>query len=140
MNQTPEEELDELNEDIAKIISDQLDEIADKYLQQIKELSLNIDGGPKVDKLLLIRDILIKEYHFRGNSENYCDYRNSLLNHVFDTRKGIPITLCILFACIYRRLKLQTFLVGLPVHVVLGFQTGMDNDEADTHDLTKLSI
>lgn len=128
VNQTPDEQLKASNEDAAKIISDQLDEIAEKCLQRMKELSFKSNDATAV--LRLVSDILVKEYQFRGNTENYYDYRNSLLNHVLDAKKGIPISLCILFACVCRRLKLQTFLVGLPGHVVLGFDAGMGNDDS----------
>ena len=115
-------------------ITSQLDSIAEECGKRIREeeeqrnpTSSTMSG---VEKLLLVKDILVNEYKFTGNSENYYDYRNSLLNHVLETRKGIPITLCIVFACICRRLGLHTFIVGLPGHIVLGFQDNTHMDDS----------
>lgn len=127
IQQTPEEQLNVSKEKLAKNITDRLDEIVEKCIQRLKELSSNENSA--CDKLLLVKDILINEYQFSGNVENYYDYRNSLLSHVLVNKKGIPITLCILFTCVCRRLDIQTFLVGLPGHVVLGFQ---EDDSAET--------
>jgi regulator of sirC expression with transglutaminase-like and TPR domain len=126
IQQTPEEQLNAPKAHTAKSVTSQLDKIADECRRRIQQLNSKMDVA---NKLLLVKDILVKEYKFSGNTENYYDYHNSLLGHVLQTRKGIPITLCIIFACVCRRLKLHTFLVGLPGHVVLGFQDNTRTDE-----------
>jgi len=120
IQQTPEEQLDVSKHKLARNITDQLDEIANECILRMKEQPS--DRNSVSDKLHIVKDVLLNEYQFSGNIENYYDYRNSLLSHVLVTKKGIPITLCTLFTCVCRRLNIQTFLVGLPGHVVLGFQ------------------
>lgn len=130
IQQTPEEQMDAPKHTIAQNISNRLDAIADECIERIQQRSTESTKPMNVvDKLLLVKDILVKEHKFAGNTENYYDYRNSLLSHMLDVKKGIPLTLCILFACVCRRLKLHTFLVGLPGHVVLGFQDDTRVDE-----------
>lgn len=134
LQQTPEEQLNVSKDRIGQSITSQMDSIAEECGKRIREEEeqRNQTSSPMsgVEKLLLVKDILVNEYKFTGNRENYYDYRNSLLNHVLETRKGIPITLCIVFACICRRLGLHTFVVGLPGHIVLGFQDNTHMDDS----------
>jgi len=43
----------------------------------------------------------------QGNTVNYYDVGNSLLPHVLSTKKGLPITLCIIHAAVGRRAGLN---------------------------------
>ncbi len=57
---------------------------------------------------------------FSGNTEDYSDPRNSLLDDVIDRRLGIPITLSILMIEIGRRIGLALHGVGMPGHFLVG--------------------
>jgi regulator of sirC expression with transglutaminase-like and TPR domain len=61
---------------------------------------------------------------FAGNTDDYTDPRNSLLDDVIDRRLGIPITLSILMTEIGRRIGLGLHGVGMPGH----FLVGVDDD------------
>ncbi len=76
-----------------------------------------------LEKIRVINDLLFCQEEYKGNTDDYYNYRNSLLDCVLETKRGIPITLAILYSCICRRLNLHVHLVGLPGHVVLGFKT-----------------
>ncbi len=56
---------------------------------------------------------------FRGNDVDYYDPRNSFLNEVLDRRRGIPITLSIVYMEVARRLGLAVEGVGLPGHFLI---------------------
>ena len=58
---------------------------------------------------------------FQGNTEHYYDPRNSFLNQVIDRRKGIPITLSLLYVEVARRLDLDLLPVGLPGHFLVKY-------------------
>jgi regulator of sirC expression with transglutaminase-like and TPR domain len=91
-------------------------------------------GGVTAKKLQLVNEVLVQVYGFSGNQDDYYNYRNSLLDHTIASKKGIPLTLCIVYSCICRRLGIPVYLTGLPGHVVLGFAAdGNDsnNDDAD---------
>ena len=62
---------------------------------------------------------LFVEEGFRGNREAYDDPRNSYLNDVIDRKTGIPISLCVLYEAIARRLGLDVSGVNLPAHFML---------------------
>ena len=53
---------------------------------------------------------------FRGNQERYDDPRNSFLDEVLQRRKGLPITLSVLYVEIARRLGFEAYGIGFPGH------------------------
>ena len=65
---------------------------------------------------------LFKSLGFAGNEAHYYDPDNSCLSRVIDTRRGIPVTLSILYLLAAKRLKLPVYGVGAPGHFLLGFR------------------
>jgi regulator of sirC expression with transglutaminase-like and TPR domain len=61
---------------------------------------------------------LAVEQGFTGDEATYHDPDNALLTRVLDRKRGLPITLSILFVSIARRLDVPAFPVNLPGHVV----------------------
>ncbi|MCC5948348.1 MAG: transglutaminase family protein [Nitriliruptoraceae bacterium] len=57
---------------------------------------------------------------FAGDEADYHDPDNALLHRVLDRRRGLPITLSILYVAIARRLRLPAYCIHLPGHVVVG--------------------
>ncbi len=53
---------------------------------------------------------------FRGNQEHYDDLRNSFLDQVLARRRGLPITLSILYVEVARRLGHEAYGIGFPGH------------------------
>jgi regulator of sirC expression with transglutaminase-like and TPR domain len=82
-----------------------------------------------IDKVQVLSRVLFEDMGFGGNEEDYYNYKNSLLNHVLETKKGIPITLAILYTCIARRLALKVDMIGLPGHLVLGFHDDLQGEQ-----------
>ena len=66
---------------------------------------------------------LFQELAFRGNEENYYDPENSYFNRVLDRRTGNPISLCLLYLLLARRLRLPMVGIGLPGHFICRFQS-----------------
>ncbi len=73
----------------------------------------------------LARALFVAE-GFVGNTSEYSDPRNSLLDDVIDRRLGIPISLSILMIEIGRRIGRPLHGVGMPGH----FLVGVDDDPA----------
>ena len=65
------------------------------------------------------RQYLFVDVGFTGETQRYYDPRNSYLNDVLDSRRGIPITLAVLGIEVGRRLGLHFDGVGLPGHFLL---------------------
>lgn len=53
---------------------------------------------------------------FRGNSERYDDPRNSDLDEVLSRRRGLPITLSVLYVEVARQIGLEAYGIGFPGH------------------------
>ena len=68
--------------------------------------------------------LLFEEEAFAGNEEDYDDPRNSYLNDVLDRKKGIPITLSLLYQEIARRCGMPVLGVGFPGHFLAKYLAG----------------
>ncbi|MBB82864.1 MAG: hypothetical protein CL931_03535 [Deltaproteobacteria bacterium] len=53
---------------------------------------------------------------FRGNQDQYDDPRNSFLDEVLERRRGLPITLSVVYVEIARQLGLEAYGIGFPGH------------------------
>lgn len=62
---------------------------------------------------------LFADLGFRGNSEDYDDPANSLLDEVLDRRIGLPITLSIVTMEVGTRVGLDIVGIGMPSHFVV---------------------
>ncbi len=84
---------------------------------------------PRLDKpreiLGQINWVLYVEEKYEGNAEDYYDPRNSFVNKVIERKKGIPISLSLLYQAIARRVGLGLSGVNLPAH----FMLRMDSDQ-----------
>ena len=76
------------------------------------------------DAIHTINELMYKVEGFKGNRENYYDPKNCLLNYVIDDRRGIPITLSIIYSEIARRLGHNLRGVGMPGHYLLAAGRG----------------
>lgn len=70
-----------------------------------------------------ISDYLFSELGFKGNEQNYYEPDNSYLNRVLDRRTGNPITLCLFYMLLARRLQLPIVGIGLPGHFICRHQS-----------------
>lgn len=72
-----------------------------------------------VNDLEGLRHRLFTEQRFTGNTGDYYDPRNSLLNHVLARRTGIPITLAVVCMEVGRRAGVEIEGVGMPGHFLV---------------------
>lgn len=98
------------------------------YLRQIDELATGVQQRLPAqagleDTLVALNQFLFVEQGFSGDMDNYDDPRNSFLNEVLDRKRGIPITLSILYMEVGRRLGLPLKGVSFPGHFLVKFTT-----------------
>ncbi len=79
---------------------------------------LRPDIGPS-DSIRSLNRYLFEELGFHGASENYYDPRNSFLNDVLSRRRGIPITLSIVYLSVGRGIGLRLDGVSFPGHFLV---------------------
>jgi regulator of sirC expression with transglutaminase-like and TPR domain len=84
------------------------------------------------DPVGALNRFVFEEAGFRGNQEDYYDARNSLLSCVIDERRGIPITLSVVYMELGRRAGLEVEGVGLPGHFVARVRANVEGREVTT--------
>ena len=93
-------------------------------LARIDALSLRLSQRIPADAVPLQRLRLLNRYFFHelgfaGNVNNYYDRRNSLLPEVLQSRRGIPITLALLYIELAAQCGLQAVGVSFPGHFLI---------------------
>lgn len=66
--------------------------------------------------------VLFKKEGFHGATENYQHPENSYLHQVIDKRKGIPLSLSVLYLSIAQRMRVPIFGVNLPAHFIMMYR------------------
>lgn len=94
----------------------ELDDLAERALRRC------VGGEPPVFRLGHVHAEMFDVDGYAGDSINYYDPRNALLNEVIDRRRGIPITLSIIYLHVVSKLGLSAAGVGLPGHYIVKVQ------------------
>lgn len=88
------------------------------------DLMHKIDFGSEPESIMAaINRYLFQTQRYQGNEDNYYSADNSYLNRVIDQRQGNPISLCMIYQLVGRRLGLPVTGIGLPGHFLCRFQT-----------------
>ncbi len=96
-------------------------------LARVDELAVRLkrripaDAVP-LQRLRLLNRFFFQELGFAGNVNNYYDRRNSLMPAVLDSRRGIPITLAVLYVEIAAQSGLSAQGVSFPGHFLVKVQ------------------
>jgi regulator of sirC expression with transglutaminase-like and TPR domain len=88
--------------------------------------------------LSILHTYLFDELGFQGDRETYYAPANSCLDQVLTRRKGLPITLSVLYIELARRLLRPVYGVSLPAHFVCLYNDGLVKVYIDTFDRGKL--
>ena len=73
------------------------------------------DAAP-VQRLRVLNRFFFHELGFSGNVNDYYDPRNSFIHAVLETRRGIPITLALLYVELATQVKLDAVGIAFPGH------------------------
>ena len=66
-----------------------------------------------------INDLLFNAQKFKSNTDDYYNPLNSYLNIVIERKRGIPITLCILYMRVARSVNFKMYPVNFPGHFLI---------------------
>jgi regulator of sirC expression with transglutaminase-like and TPR domain len=61
-------------------------------------------------------------HKFNRNSGNFYSPRNSFINQVFETKKGNPISLAVIYSAVAEKLEIPIFGVNLPLNYILAYK------------------
>ena len=70
-----------------------------------------------------LHDVLFDVMGFAGNADDYYNATNSYLPDVVRTRRGIPISLVLVYKCVGERLGLKVYGVNAPGHFLAAVET-----------------
>jgi regulator of sirC expression with transglutaminase-like and TPR domain len=74
------------------------------------------------DQVRILNQVFFEKYKFLSNTKNFHSPANSMLNQVFEQRKGNPISLCVIYMLIAKRLGMPVSGVNLPSLFVLTYK------------------
>lgn len=89
----------------------------DQLLARVRR-RLPADAGP-LQKLRLLNQFFFHDLGFAGNLNNYYDPDNSFVHALLRTRRGIPISLALLWMELAQGLNLSVTGIGFPGHFML---------------------
>lgn len=82
------------------------------------ELNYNLTSFEKVK---VFNHILFNIHGFTGNKTNFHAPQNCYINDVIQTKKGNPLSLCIIYIHLAQNLNVPIYGINLPSHFVLGY-------------------
>lgn len=94
--------------------------LLDQWGQQLQKKSIKSSS----DRVELLNRFLFDRMNFEGDLDHYYDPKNSFLNDVMDRKKGIPITLSIIYLDLAWKMGLHAEGVGFPGHFLVRITTG----------------
>lgn len=105
----PDVELEELEQYIDEMYYKAVDEVKvdDEPYQQIKQLNT----------------VFFNQFRFSANTKNFHSPSNSMLHTVLQSKKGNPISLCVAYMLLGRKMKLPLYGVNLPNLFILTYKT-----------------
>ena len=75
------------------------------------------------DQVKILNSVLYSNYKFRANTKNFHSPANSMINEVLNSKKGNPISLCVIYILIARKLKMPVHGVNLPNLFICTYKT-----------------
>lgn len=75
------------------------------------------------DQIKILNSVLFGKLKFGANNKNFHSPGNSMINVVLQTKKGNPLTLCVIYMLVAQKLKLPVYGVNLPNLFILTYKT-----------------
>jgi regulator of sirC expression with transglutaminase-like and TPR domain len=107
-----------------------MDKINDQIENMRKDVWLEINNNlTALEKVKILNYIIFDLHKFSRNNADFYSPQNSYINQVFETKKGNPISLSIVYLAVTWKLGLPIYGVNLPKNFILAYK-----DEYRQHD------
>src|SRR5436190_14798871 len=90
--------------------------------QYADDIRSRVRGNQPQAVLAHLHGYLFDELGFSGNTEDYYNTANSYLPAVLESKRGLPITLSLVYKLVAERVGLRSWGVGLPGHFLIGVE------------------
>jgi regulator of sirC expression with transglutaminase-like and TPR domain len=105
---------------VDEVDGDKIEETLQSYADMIQSRV----RGPQEQALIAhMHEYLFDELGFTGNTEDYYNPLNSNIAAVLESKRGLPITLSLIYVDVARRLGLDAWGVALPGHFMAAIAT-----------------
>ena len=74
------------------------------------------------DQIRVLNSVMFNKLKFGANTKNFHSPGNSMINTVLESRRGNPITLCVIYMLVAQKLKMPVHGVNLPNLFILTFK------------------
>jgi regulator of sirC expression with transglutaminase-like and TPR domain len=74
------------------------------------------------DQIKSLNNVLFREKRFSANTKNFHSPANSMLHLVLETKRGNPLTLCVIYMTLAQRLGMPVYGVNLPNLFILTYK------------------
>ncbi|TPE44672.1 transglutaminase-like domain-containing protein [Pontibacter mangrovi] len=74
------------------------------------------------DQVKALNNVLFREKRFSANTKNFHSPANSMLHLVLETKRGNPLTLCVIYMTLAQRLGMPVYGVNLPNLFILTYK------------------
>jgi len=95
-------------------------EIEQMYHEAWRDFRLNIHP---YDQVKILNNVIYSKYKFSANTKNFHSPANSMINVVLESKKGNPLTLCVIYILIAQKLEMPVYGVNLPNLFVCTYKT-----------------
>ena len=106
---------------------DRLDAMGEAAARVVQKMAGH--DAPLAARIDAINHYLFDEEGFTGNREQFDDPRNSCLNEVMDRKKGIPITIALIYIEVARRAGVRAEGVNFPGHFLVRCLQDLHTDD-----------
>ncbi|MDX5418518.1 MAG: hypothetical protein LPK09_04825 [Hymenobacteraceae bacterium] len=76
------------------------------------------------DQVKALNSVLFREKRFSANTKNFHSPSNSMLHLALETKRGNPLTLCVIYLTIAQKLDMPVYGVNLPNLFILTYKKG----------------
>lgn len=71
------------------------------------------------ERALALRDLIAREHGITGDESSFADEAGADLMHVLDRKRGLPVTLSLLYVAVARKVGWTATCIGVPGHVLV---------------------
>src|SRR5882724_4494134 len=93
-----------------------VDQSLNEYAETVRR---RVRGQQPQALLAHLHEVLFEELGFAGDADDYYNPANSYLPIVLDTKRGLPITLSLIYKIVAERVGLKVHGIGLPGHFMV---------------------
>ncbi|WP_026995333.1 transglutaminase-like domain-containing protein [Flectobacillus major] len=100
----------------------------EKLKQDLEQVYYDIwmefrDNMHPMDQIKVLNSVIFAKLKFGANTKHFHSASNSMINIVLDSKKGNPISLCVIYMLIAQKLNMPVFGVNLPNLFILTYKS-----------------